>query len=275
MGFYVLSDRENLHRLLLPFAQMIMIGLTALLVLSCVGAATGLLPWLQLSASLNGAALGSIGIGVQLSATAFMLLLLVYLPSNLRMTQLERSHRSFTVGMEDVARAYAHAHAADRAQVFTLSSEFEAMRQRMEYMRAHPHFQELEPEILQLAAQMSLQTRDLARTYSDEKVERAKGFLRQRQQEVQLMNDRLEVALQTSDELRRWLTDIEVEERHSNAQMKRLEADLREILPKLGYDFDMDDPSRDPPEAALPVETDDNVVVMQKSPQKSPQKSTK
>lgn len=265
----MVSARENLHRLLLPFAQIVMIGIAAILLFSCIGAAIGVWPWLQLTASVNGMALGSIGLAAQLMATAFMLLLLVYLPSNLRMTQLERSHRSFTVGMQDVARAYAHAHAADRAQVFTLSSEFEAIRQRMEYMRAHPHFQELEPEILQLAAQMSLQTRDLARTYSDEKVERAKSFLRQRQQEVQLMNDRLEVALKTSEELRRWLTDIEVEERHSNAQMKRLEADLREILPKLGYDFDMDDPSRDPPEAAMPTETDDNVVVMQKSPQKS------
>lgn len=261
--------RENLHHFVLPIAQMIMIGAAALLALSCLGAALGFWPWLQLTANVNGTALGSIGWGVQVTATLFMLLLLVYLPSNFRMAQLERSHRSFTVGMEDVARAYAHAHAADRAQVFTLSSEFEAMRQRMEYMRAHPHFQELEPEILQLAAQMSLQTRDLARTYSDEKVDRAKGFLRQRQQEVQLLNERLEVALQTSVELRRWLTDIEIEERHANAQMKRLEADLREILPKLGYDFDMDDPWRDPTGAALSADVDDNVVVMQKSPQKS------
>jgi hypothetical protein len=183
----VINARENLHRFLLPIAQMTMIGLAALLLMSCLGAAFGFWPWLQLTANINGTALGAIGLGVQLGATTFAILLLVYLPSNLRMSQLERSHRSFTVGMQDVARAYAHAHAADRAQVFTLSSEFEAMRQRMEYMRAHPHFQELEPEILQLAAQMSLQTRDLARTYSDEKVERAKSFLRQRQQEVQLM----------------------------------------------------------------------------------------
>lgn len=260
---------ENLHRIFLPIAQTFMIGLAILLLMSCLGAAVGIWPWLHLTATVNGMALGSIGIGVQVTATVFMILLLAYLPSNLRMAQLERSHRSFTVGMEDVARAYAHAHAADRAQVFTLSNEFEAMRQRMEYMRAHPHFQELEPEILQLAAQMSVQTRDLARTYSEEKVERAKGFLRQRQQEVHLLQDRLDAALKIKDELRRWLTDIEIEERHSNAQMKRLEADLREILPKLGYDFELDDPWRDPTGAAAASEVEHNVVVMQKSPQKS------
>jgi hypothetical protein len=265
----VLNTGENLQRFFLPIAQTIMIGLAVLLLISCLGAAFGIWPWLQLNATVNGNALGSIGIGVQLTATTFMILLLAYLPSNLRMARLERSHRSFIVGMEDVARAYAHAHAGDRAQVFTLSSEFESMRQRMDYMRAHPHFQELEPEILQLAAQMSLQTRDLARTYSDEKVERAKGFLRQRQQEVQLMQERLDVALKTSDELRRWLTDIEIEERHSNALMKRLEADLREILPKLGYDIDTDDPGRDPTGAALSSDGEYNVVVMQKSTQKS------
>lgn len=261
-------QRENFHRVLLPAAQFIVVAISLALAVSCFGALFGFWPWLDLTASINGTQLRPIGQSAQLFVTAFMLVLLVYLPSNLRMAALERSHRSFTVGMEDVARAYAHAHAADRAKVFTLSSEFEDMRQRMEYMRAHPHFQDLEPEILQLAAQMSLQTRDLARIYADEKISRAKSFLRQRQEEVQLLNNRLDVALQTSDELRRWLTDIEIEERHASVQMKRLEADLRDILPKLGYDFDLDEPAREPPHKATQTEGDAKVLVMQKTTQR-------
>ena len=43
------------------------------------------------------------------------------------------------------------------------------------------------------------------------------------------------------DELRRWLQDVEAEERQAQTQIKRLEADLKEILPTLGYDFDLED----------------------------------
>jgi septal ring factor EnvC (AmiA/AmiB activator) len=109
----------------------------------------------------------------------------------------------------------------------------------------------LEPELLQLAAEMSFQTRDLARTYSDARVARARDFLRQRQEEVQSLTDRLTLARQTTDELRRWLTDIEAEERQAEQQIKRLEADLREILPQLGYALEADDP-RDATVVQLP-----------------------
>ena len=44
------------------------------------------------------------------------------------------------------------------------------------------------------------------------------------------------------DELRRWLNDIEAEERQIERQIKRLEADLREVLPQLGYAMEADDP---------------------------------
>ena len=44
-----------------------------------------------------------------------------------------------------VARAYRHAHAADRAGVFALSSEFDAMRARLEHLRKHPDLSHLEP----------------------------------------------------------------------------------------------------------------------------------
>jgi hypothetical protein len=37
------------------------------------------------------------------------------------------------------------------------------------------------------------------------------------------------------------LQDVEAEERQAQTQIKRLEADLKEILPTLGYDFDLED----------------------------------
>ncbi|MFC2968339.1 hypothetical protein [Acidimangrovimonas pyrenivorans] len=71
------------------------------------------------------------------------------------------------------ARALARAHGGDREGVFALSSEFDSMRERLTHLRKHPDLSGLEPELLELAAQMSHLSRDLARVYSDEKVARA------------------------------------------------------------------------------------------------------
>ena len=216
-----------------------------------IAATLGLLPWPQIALFFGGTALPNAGMWLQIGLTLMLILMTFYLPANARMARLERSHRSFAMGMNDVSHAYRQAHAADRAGVFALSGEFESMRARMEHMRKHPDFQHLEPELLQLAAQMSIETRDLARAYSDEKVTRAKGFLKQRQEEVHALTDRISIARTTCDELRRWMGDIQAEELQAQTQMKRLEADLKEILPTLGYDFDMED-HRDANVVALP-----------------------
>lgn len=232
-------------------AQGAVVLLAAGLVAASLAAAFGLIPWPQLALFFGGQAVPMAGMWLQLGLTALAVLLLFYLPANLRMARLERSHRSFAMGMEDVARAYRLAHAADRAGVFSLSAEFDAMRARMEHLRSHPDLAHLEPELLQLAAQMSHETRDLARTYSDDKVARARMFLTQRQEEVQALTDRLSLARRTCDELRRWLTDIEADERQAQLQLRRLEADLKEILPGLGYDFDHEE-AREANVVALP-----------------------
>ncbi len=231
-----------------------LVALTALgLTLASVAAFAGYLPWPTLSLFFGTFAVPQAGMWVQLGLTVLFLVLTVYLPSNLRMSRLERSHRSFVIGMEDVSRAYRIAHASDRAGVFALSGEFDSMRARLEHLRHHPDLAELEPEILQLAAQMSMQTRDLARAYSDTKVERARTFLRQRQEEAHALTDRIALARQICDELRRWMADIEADERKNSIQIRRLEADLQEILPPLGYAID---------HAAEPV--DGNVVSLPK-----------
>lgn len=232
-------------------AQVVIVALTLGLVTASIAAAFGVLPWPQVALFFGGAALPQAGMWLQIGLTLLLIMLTFYLPANARMARLERSHRSFAIGMEDVAQAYRHVHAADRAGVFALSGEFENMRARMELLRKHPDFQHLEPEILQLAAQMSHESRDLARSYSDEKVNRARDFLRQRQQEVDDLNQKLSMARSTCDELRRWSNDITAEEVKAQKQIKRLEADLKEILPTLGYAFDIED-HRDANVVALP-----------------------
>ena len=215
-------------------AQWVLLLITAGLVAVTIAAAFGALPWPTISASFGGTALPHAGMWAQIMLTSLLVMLTLYLPANLRMARLERSHRSFAMGMEDVARAYRMAHAADRAGVFALSGEFENMRVRMDQLRKHPDLAHLEPEILQMAAQMSFETRELARAYSDDKVARAKMFLQQRQEEVQSLTDRIATVRLVVDDLRRWVADVEAEERTAQMQMRRIEADLRELLPPLG-----------------------------------------
>ncbi len=237
------------------------LGFCAVVAFAGVGVAlnglaiAGVLPWPDLALSYGGLPVPFAGMIAQLFITALLLVLCFYLPANARMARLERSHRSFQISMEDVKRAYSIAHAADRTGVFSLSNEFESMRERMELMRKHPDLGHLEPELLQIAAQMSYQSRELARAYSDERVDRAKGFLQSRQQEAQQMQDRIHIARITCDNLRRWLTDVEVEERTNHLQIRQLEADLREVLPALGYDFE----DRDANIVSLPKPSKDSL----------------
>ena len=97
--------------------------------------------------------------------------------------------------MADVAEAYHHAHAGDRQGVFRLSSEFDQVRERIEYLRDHPDLKLLEADVLTLAAQMSQQSHRLAEIYSDERVARAKDFLQQRQEEAEEQQRRIVEAL--------------------------------------------------------------------------------
>ena len=83
------------------------------------------------------------------------------------------------------------------------------LRERLEHLRRHPDLGKLEPEILEIAAQMSHESRDLADIYSTERVERAQQFLRQRQEEADQMTDRVRTASATCRELKGWLERVE------------------------------------------------------------------
>jgi membrane protein implicated in regulation of membrane protease activity len=234
-----MERRYGLMRLVQEWAQSVAQGflvlLAAGLLAATLAAAFGQLPWPDLPLRLGGVPVPDAGMWAQIVLTAVMVLLCAYLPANIRMARLERSHRNFQVGMEDIARAYRIAHAADRAGVFALSGEFESIRARMAQLRQHPDLRGLEPDILETAAVMSHETRQLAQTYSDERVARARAFLQARQEDVDTLTDRITTARRISDDLRRWKTDIDAEEGQARLQLKRLIADLQEIMPGLGY----------------------------------------
>ena len=224
--------RYFMHRI--AYATFVLFALA--MVLATALSATGVWPWLDLSMSFGAQTYENAGLYLQSGLTVFAVLLTFFLPSTKRVMALETSHRSFAMGIDDVARAYHHAHAADRNSTFQLSAQFDAMRERLAYLRAHPDLGGMEPEILEMAAQMSFISRELANTYSDENVSRARGFLRQRQEEVERFNKRLDEARIIHQELKHWLTQVELEESVAASQLERLRDELFVILPEIGID---------------------------------------
>ncbi len=226
--------------------------LISALALSALGitvlSALGVMPWLTMTATFGPYAFPEAGPVIQIAVTLLLGLLLFFVPASVRVLNLERAHREFRVSMQDVARAYHIAHTADRAGVFTLSSEFDQVRERISFLRDHPDMGQLESDVLTLAAQMSQQARQLADVYSDAKVTRAKDFLAQRQTEAEAQQARIVEALHVLREIRRWSEQVETEEAIVASQLEQLDAQLQAILPTLGYGFEtaeIEAPSRD------------------------------
>lgn len=227
-----------------PALALLQVALQQIAMVAIVVAAAGLsaytlacalghAPWLDLSLSFGGVAHPQAGIWVQSAATALLVALTVYLPANARILALETSHRKFHMGMRDVARAYAVAHRADREGAFTLSGEFDSIRERIAFLRDHPDLADLEPPVLELAAQMSHVSRELAQVYSETAVNRARDFLTARQQEIEDFNARLIEAKAAAVEIRRWADQVDLEESVARAQLDRLRAELVSVLPEL------------------------------------------
>lgn len=226
-----------LFQFLMQRLALAVFALASLAVLAATGmAAFGVWPWIDLPVQIGGTPVEDAGMYVQIGLTILALGLCFFLPTNRRIMQLENSHRRFSIGMRDVAQAYAAVHAADRAATFQLSSEFDAVRERLLYLRDHPDLSTLEPALLEIAAQMSHVSRELAEVYSDTKISRARTFLQQRQQEIELFNERLVQAKNISTEMKHWLHEVELEESVAAAQLARLRDEMREILPELGIE---------------------------------------
>ena len=75
------------------------------LVVATFMAAIGQWSWVSLSLQYQGAPVANAGMYAQIALTVLAVGLCFYLPSNRRIMQLETSHRNFSIGMQDVARA--------------------------------------------------------------------------------------------------------------------------------------------------------------------------
>lgn len=235
-----LSLVARCHRFLhsVSMVLILLIGLSA--IVYTLGSSFGVAPWLTFPATFGEFTFPQAGMITQIAATVVLASLFFFMPSAGRIMSLERTHRDFKITMEDVARAYHVCHTADRAGLFTMSSEFDAVRERLSHLRDHPDLDSLEPQVLELAAQMSQQSRELADIYSDEKVTRAKTFLRQRQEEVERQQSLIVEAHHALRDIRKWSQQVELEESVVASQLSQLEEQLEATLPSLGYTLGKD-----------------------------------
>ena len=187
------------------------------------------LPWPQLAITYAEAPVPWAGMALQLGVTALLIMVALFLPSTRRVMQLETSHRAFEVNMDDVTRAYRAAHMADRAEMFQTRREFDAVRERYQFLKEHPELAEMDAELLTIAAQMSEQSRELAEVYSDEKVARAREALKQRLVDAESLQQRMQQAHSDMRELKRMMEDVDVEESSVEAQLQRLRAEVSEM----------------------------------------------
>jgi hypothetical protein len=123
---------------------------------------------------------------------------------------------------------------------FTLSSEFDQVRERIDYLREHPDLRLLEADILTLAAQMSQQSHRLAEIYADERVARAKDFLAQRQQEPRTSRPESPRRSRPAARSCAGTPRSSSEESSWPSQLQQLDEQLQQVLPALGYSFDSD-----------------------------------
>ena len=226
--------RAALHLATVVFQMVFMVvfAATGLILLGLsIAAAFGALPWLSLPLQFGENPPIEAGWMVQTAVTALVLGLAVYLPANHRILRLETSHRRFEVNMTDVARAYEAIHSADRSGVFTMKSEFDAVRERMLFLRNHPDLGELETDLMEVAAQMGSISHELAEIYSDEKVDRARQFLKQRQEELAQFESRIGEATQITQEIVHWARQLDLEESVAKSKLQRLKEELRDVLP--------------------------------------------
>ena len=219
-------------------AQGVVVATALAAVAACCAAVLGRLPWLVLPLSLDGTGSVDAGPWVQGALSVLLVALCFLIPGSVRVLRLETSHRRFHATMEDVARAFYAAHAADRRGVFRFRNEFDAVRERLRFLRDHPDLGELDPEVLELAAQMSHVGRDLARVYSVEKIEEARATLTRRGDQAARLEaeiDRISCALAS---IRARLEAVAAREERATERIAALRDEVEALL--VGLDMATD-----------------------------------
>ena len=115
-----------------------------------------------------------------------------------------------------------------------MHSEYDALRERLSYLAKHRDLGNLEPEILQVAAQVSRVSEGLATTFSDAAISHAKAFLPAGQEEVEHIEEHIERAIGTTREIRQCHQRQSMDGDVVLSRLEGLKAELKDVLPEVG-----------------------------------------
>ncbi len=217
------------------------VALAVVLFMVCASPLLGVLswaeivPWPVLNVTLSDGSVHNAVpyLGAAISFIGIVMLALV--PGSKRVLTLEQTHREFKMTMDDVAGAFYAAFTADRDGIFKIKGEFDAIRARHEYLKSLPNLPSLEPDILLQAAQMSYVSEELARAYGTDAVERARDFLKSRQDEINRFSALLKSEEAELPVIRDLALTLRDQDRMNHETRNRLDEQLRELVAPLGY----------------------------------------
>ena len=141
----LLNTMSSSARVLHALSVFVIAAMALSAIAYSIACAFGFAPWLTLSVTFGALAVPAAGMYLQIGIAVILGAMAFFLPTQSRIMSLEQSHRRFQITMDDVARAYHLCHTADRAGLFTTSSEFDQVRERLAYLRDHPDLEKLEP----------------------------------------------------------------------------------------------------------------------------------
>jgi len=215
------------------FGKIVQLAATTVLVVFALAlvvasglAAFGILPWLSLSAAYGTTALPWTGMALQIGLTVLSVGLLLFVPSAIRVQRLETSHRRFEINMDDITRAYRAAHMADRAEMFGMRREFDAVRERYTYLKESTDLGEIDTELLVIGAQMSEQSRDLAAQFSDDRFDRVRAGLMHRLKDAGDLEQRIDRIQTEATKIARLRDTAEINEDNAAKRIEALKAEL-------------------------------------------------
>jgi len=200
---------------------------------------TGLVWWYYIMTKLNSTLAPEVIIlGIDRGETVVLLLAILCSCIPIAMwtggqpLQAAEIERSFCISMDHVTRAYTISHQEDRTGRFTLSSQFDAMRERMGVLLQHPDLEALTPDLRVVAAQMSVVSRDLAQRYSDQTVKDAYALIDQCERDCERLEKLITVGLKAEVGIREQARRVDIRLATANSQLQSIvEAIDRELEP--------------------------------------------
>jgi ribosome-associated toxin RatA of RatAB toxin-antitoxin module len=184
--------------------------------------------------------------------TALIVLALAY--SYRSALTIEVTRTNFQINMEDVMHAFARIFEADRNGMFHLPQQFDAINERLSWVRQQPEFQESEHAVLLLAAEMSVASQNLDHAYGEEVIESAQTLLAQRETQLNQLEVQLREVRAIAAEITPLLRGLEDREDRVRSAHQRELALLQERLAPHGYQLTTPRPTEEIVTALKPPE---------------------